>query len=129
MKRFVSFGIVGSIGFIVDSSVLLFLVHMLDYNILFSRIVSFIVAVFVTWLLNRYFTFSATSINISKSKEYLKYLVIQTIGALINFCIFFILIYSYEPFKDILIIPLAIGSGFALIFNFTMIKNKVYKNT
>jgi len=126
LKRFISFGIVGTIGFIVDSSVLMFLVHVEELSILFSRLISFITAVFVTWLLNRYFTFSASSINISKSKEYFQYLIIQTIGAGLNFSIFFVLIYMFESMKEILVIPLAIGAVFSLIFNFLVIKKKVY---
>ena len=88
MKQFIFFGIVGTIGFIVDASVLLYLVHIENFSIIFARTLSFIVAVFITWILNRYFTFSNKTKENSKSKEYIKYLSIQTIGAGLNFFIY-----------------------------------------
>lgn len=126
MKQFIFFGIVGTIGFIVDASVLLYLVHIENFSIVFARIISFIVAVFATWILNRYFTFSKSEKKDTKSKEYIKYLSIQTAGAGINFLVFFGLIYIFEALKDILIIPLAIASIAAMFFNFFFIKNKIY---
>lgn len=126
MKRFISFGIIGSVGFLVDASLLLVLVHIAGYSIVISRVCSFVVAVLATWLLNRYFTFSTQKMTMTKSKEYFYYFVIQLIGALINFCIFFILIYLFESMKEVLILPLAIGAGFSLVFNYLMIKTKVY---
>lgn len=126
MKQFIFFGIVGTIGFIVDASVLLYLVHIENFSIIFARTLSFIVAVFTTWILNRYFTFSKSEKKDTKSKEYIKYLSIQTAGAGINFLVFFGLIYIFEALKDILIIPLAIASIAAMFFNFFFIKNKIY---
>lgn len=126
MKQFIFFGIIGTVGFIVDASVLLYLVHIENFSIIFSRIISFIIAVFATWILNRYFTFSNKTKDNSKSKEYIEYLSIQTIGAGLNFLIFIGLIYLFEPLKDILIIPLAIASIIAMFFNYFIIKNKLY---
>ena len=126
MKQFIFFGIVGTIGFIVDASILLYLVHIENFSIIFARTLSFIVAVFVTWILNRYFTFSQNTKKNTKSKEYIKYLSIQTAGIGINFLVFFSLIYTFNPLKEILIIPLAIASIVAMFFNFFIIKNKIY---
>ncbi|MEA3497578.1 MAG: GtrA family protein [Campylobacterota bacterium] len=126
MKQFIFFGIVGTVGFIVDASVLLYLVHIENFGIIFARVISFIVAVFTTWILNRYFTFSKHQKRDTKTKEYLKYLSIQTFGAGVNFLVFFGLIYLFESLKDILIIPLAIASIVAMFFNFFFIKNKIY---
>ena len=129
MKQFIFFGIVGTIGFIVDASILLYLVHIENFSIIFARTLSFIVAVFATWILNRYFTFSNKIKKSSKSKEYIKYLSVQTAGAGVNLLIFFSLIYIFEPLKNILIIPLAIASIVAMFFNYFMIKNRIYTHT
>lgn len=125
MKQFIKFGVVGGIGFIVDASILLFLVNILIFDIAFSRACSFSCAVFVTWLINRKFTFEQSS-KYSKSKEYFIYFFIQIFGALINFIIFILLVNNIEFMKKILIIPLFIGSIFSLIFNFFCIKRGVY---
>lgn len=127
MKQFIFFGIVGTVGFIVDASILLYLVHIENFSIIFSRIISFFVAVIITWILNRYFTFSKNEKKDTKTKEYIKYLSVQTAGVGLNFLIFLSLIYLFEPLKNILIIPLAIASTIAMFFNFFIIKNRVYK--
>lgn len=124
MKQLIRFGIIGTIGFITDASVLLFFVNFLDFSIEVSRIFSFLVAVLVTWVLNRSFTFSSR--KYSKSKESTLYFVIQTLGAFLNYIIFLILVYSFPIFKEYLIIPLAIASIVVMFFNFFTIKNKVY---
>ncbi|MEA3289167.1 MAG: GtrA family protein [Campylobacterota bacterium] len=126
MRSFLTFGIVGSVGFIADASILLYLVEILNTNITPARFISFICAVFVTWILNRYFTFSDSEKKYKKHKEYFIYLTIQSIGALINFTVFFTLIALYENLEKILIVPLAIGSIAALVFNFTFIRSKLF---
>ncbi len=127
MKQLIRFGIVGTIGFIVDASILLFFVHTIGYPIALSRILSFSSAVFVTWIINRNFTFSKNS-NLNKKKEYIFYLIIQTIGALINYVIFIILVYKFEFMEDYLILPLGFAAIIAMFFNFLMMKKYLYKN-
>lgn len=126
MKKFILFGIIGTVGFTVDSMVLFFMVKYQGFDLVLSRVCSFSLAVFATWLLNRTFTFNDSEINIKKSKEYIQYLTVQTIGAFINFSVFFILIYFVEFFKDMLIAPLAIGAFFSLLFNFVVTKRRIY---
>ncbi|MFA9372519.1 MAG: GtrA family protein [Poseidonibacter sp.] len=125
MKQFIKFGFIGGIGFLVDASILLFLVHKLNMDINISRVFSFLFAVLVTWLLNRKFTFSLNS-KYKKRKEYIYYMSIQTIGALLNYTIFISLVYSYKVFQEYLILPLAIASIIVMFFNFFMIRNKIY---
>ena len=125
MKQFIKFGFIGGIGFIVDASILLILVHKLNMDINISRVFSFLFAVLVTWLLNRKFTFSLNS-KFKKTKEYIYYVSIQTLGALFNYTIFISLVYSYKLFEQYLILPLAIASIIVMFFNFFMIKKKIY---
>ncbi|WP_072679786.1 GtrA family protein [Arcobacter sp. LA11] len=128
MKQFIKFGVVGTIGFIVDATILVYLINSLSFEIPFARIISFIIAVFVTWTLNRNFTFTKNR-NFEKRKEYIYYLSIQTIGALLNYIIFILLVYFDEFFKNNIIISLAIASVLAMFFNFFMIKRKIYNNS
>ena len=127
MKKFFKFAIIGTIGFVVDATILLIFVNILNIEIYISRIASFCCAVLITWLLNRKFTFDLSSINMKKSKEYIYYFIIQFIGVLINYTIFIILINQYLILKQNLIIPLAIASIIAMFFNFYMLKIKLYK--
>ena len=128
MKQIFLFAVAGTFGFLVDSSVLVYFVDVLGQNIFISRCFSFLSAVFVTWMINRSITFDRKNSGYNASKEYFYYTFIQTIGALLNFVIFFILIYLFEEMKNNLVIPLAIAAFFTLVFNFVFIKKKVYTN-
>lgn len=125
MNQFIRFGIVGTVGFFIDSSVLLFFVHVIEYPIPIARFFSFSVAVFFTWLINRNFTFSKNC-TFNKRKEYLIYFIIQTIGALINYVIFIILVYKFEFMKTYLVLPLAFAAVIAMFFNFFTLRKYIY---
>ena len=85
-----------------------------DYT---ARIVSFAVAVTVTWYLNRQFAFS-TRKTIDRRSEYSRYLTVQGIGMAINFIVYSLCIASSETMDRWPVLALAVGSGVALIFNF-----------
>lgn len=125
MKQVLSFGIVGTIGFIVDASFLLLFVEFFLFDIYLARFLSFLCAVFVTWVLNRNLTFKQSK-EFSKRKEYLFYLAIQSFGAILNYIIFIFLVKNFEFFESYLIIPLAIASLVAMFLNFFMLKRKVF---
>jgi len=127
LKQIIRFGIIGTIGFGVDAFILMIGVNIFLLSIEVSRIISFLCAVFVTWLLNRTFVFNINK-EFSKKKEYILYLIIQSIGALLNYGIFIVLIYMNEVFEDYLIVPLAISSIVVMLFNYFAIKKIVFKD-
>ena len=118
LRQFSKFFIVGVVGFGVDAGVLyLLLANLGPY---FSRLISFLIAVFVTWLLNRHFVFSKTQ---NSTREGISYFSVQGIGFLINFCIYSVLVYQeFMPF-----IALVIASAIALFWNFFGAKILVFK--
>lgn len=124
MKQFLNFAIVGTIGFCVDATVLLIFVNILFFEIYIARIISFIIAVFVTWILNRVFTFGKS--KYSKKREYSYYFIVQSIGAILNYIIFIALVKSVEFFEEYLIVPLGIASIIAMFFNFVVMKKRVF---
>lgn len=114
-----SFGCVGVVGFLVDAGVLSALVRLAGMNVYVSRVVSFVLAVFVTWLLNRTWVFKdVEKRDESKKREYASYLLVQGIGALINLGVFSTLIALNPSMKMQPVIPLAVGSFIAMFFNF-----------
>jgi putative flippase GtrA len=121
LKQFLKFAFVGSIGFLVDALLLLIFVYKLNIDISISRIFSFFFAVLITWFLNRKFTFSQDS-KFKKRKEYIYYFSIQSTGALLNYIIFIVLVYSSKIFEDYLILALALASIIVMFFNFFMVK-------
>ncbi|TLP39621.1 GtrA family protein [Arcobacter arenosus] len=126
LKQIIKFGIIGTIGFCVDASVLVIGVNLFLFSIESSRLISFLCAVFVTWLLNRTFTFSRNQ-AFSKRKEYILYLIIQSIGAFLNYGIFMMLIYLNGFFEKYLIVSLGISALVAMFFNFFMLRRFVFK--
>ena len=109
------FAAIGGIGFVVDGGILTLLNSVYGINLFYARLVSFSVAVTVTWILNRQLTFTATA---NAGQEWGRYAVVNGIGALINMGLFFWLIFAFEPLARWPIVPLAIAASIALVFNF-----------
>ncbi len=116
-----AFAIIGSIGFAIDGGLLTYLTVVKGANIYMSRLISFMLASFTTWLLNRKYTFRqpGDSSGFSRGREFSRYAIIQTIGALINLGVFTWLVAANPAFQTMPIIPFALGSAVALLFNFS----------
>lgn len=119
LKKIVSFGVVGTVGFLVDAGVLTLLSTKLGVNVYLARVCSFTVAVFVTWMLNRKWVFKVEGPRTTtRTNEYISYLSVQVIGALINLGIFSLIIFYFSRLKAYPVIPLAFGSIGGMFFNF-----------
>jgi putative flippase GtrA len=111
------FGVVGAFGFLVDAAVLSWLVQGQGWGPVEGRGVSFALAVTTTWALNRRFTFAARA-GADRSREYGRYLAVQTIGALINLGVYLAAIAAVPWVAAWPVLPLAAGAGVAMVFNF-----------
>lgn len=124
-KRLIRFAVVGGAGFLVDASVLSFLVQLAEMGLYLSRAVSFLLAVSLTWYLNRTWTFGTTN-NKRKRKEYVRYTLLQIVGALINLGVYVYFIETVEKMSQYPVIPLAIGASVALVFNYFFSRKLVF---
>lgn len=122
---FVRFCFVGSIGFCTDLLVLLSLMALFDAGPIVARAFSFMVAMTVTWLLNRSITFRVRTVG-NYSSEWLKYAAVNGTGGAINFSIYSLLILARTSPLDLPIIALSIATGIALIFNYLGSKHFVF---
>jgi len=119
LKKLLSFGVVGTVGFVADAGVLTVLSTRLGVNVYLARACSFTFAVFVTWMLNRKWVFkSSTPRTTSRTNEYISYLSVQIVGALINLGVFSLIIFLFPKFKAYPVVPLAFGSIAGMFFNF-----------
>jgi len=119
-RRILAFIVVGGLGFVTDALVLTLLVSVFDVNVYLARVLSFLPATLVTWLLNRSWAFRANAAPLdARQREYMKYFVVQTGGVLVNFAIFSLLVALLPALKQYPVIPLAVGSAFGLIVNYT----------
>lgn len=117
LKELFLFSFVGVIGFIVDSSILILLVQ-LRFNPYLGRIVSFFIAASCTWLLNRNLTFR-TNRTFSLLKEWLKYLMANSVGAVLNYGVYAILLFKVPLVGTHPVLGVAAGSVAGLFANYT----------
>jgi putative flippase GtrA len=124
-RELVSFILVGGTGFLMDAGCLILLFHVLEFGHYSSRLVAFAVAVTVTWILNRTYTFQATKPR-NIHTEYVKYFSTQTIGALINLGIYALCLAASPVMRDLPVLALGVGSVIAMVFNYFAMKFYVF---
>ncbi len=117
---------VGLAGFITDVGVLAFLIYGLDLGetdtgLVGSRVVSFLAAISITFLLNARYTFGVSV----RHSSFTRYVVIQSLGAAINLGTYTILV-LYGPFNDAPLLALMVGSAIASTTNFILVRKFVY---
>ena len=110
-----AYAVVGSIGFVVDASLLTVLTTWFSVGLLPARCVSFSAATVATWLLNRTAVFPRSNLDDAcLAEEYGRYLPIQVSGALTNLAVFFVLIEISPALGRTPVLPLAAGALAAL---------------
>ena len=115
------FVLVGLVGFAIDYGVLRLLVTAWGWHWAPARIPSFALAVLVTWMLNRAITFGSSN---RWAGESFRYLVTQSIGAVINLTVFSGIVMVFGA--GALLVPLAGGAAAGLVFNFLTSKYVVF---
>ena len=108
---------VGAVGFIADAAALLLLIHGTAMNPLLARVFSFTLAVMLTFLLNKHWTFEG-KIKRGMIASFATYLGVQGIGFACNVAIFAIAILVLPPPFNAPLYSLAIASAIALAVNY-----------
>lgn len=114
------FFIVGTLGFIVDSSVFTVLLAWLQEPY-FSRLGAFLVAVMATFVLNKRFTFA----HRTRSRPHI-YILSQTLSIAMNMAIFSLVIWHPIWLPGQYYLGLALGSVTAMFFNYEMSRRYVF---
>lgn len=114
--RWLQFGMVGVVGFVLDAG-LLSLLMASGWSVLQARTVSFLVAVSGTWLINRAWTFRDRR-SVVRAGSYVLYVMVQLLGAGINLGCFFVLIERWPALLEVPVVPLGVGALVSLAFNF-----------
>ncbi|MEL7283647.1 MAG: GtrA family protein [Pseudomonadota bacterium] len=114
LRQFLRFAMVGGLGFIVDVGFTLMLIA-LGMNPLLARIVAIVLALFTTWRLNRAVTFGAS--GTSQASEGVRYFVVATGVALINYSIYAALLLTIPSIPPGLAVMIAVA--FATGFSYT----------
>lgn len=121
---------VGTIGFIVDACILELILRTLNVGLFFGRLISFSIAVIITWQLNRKFVFK----QIKQPKdikaviyEFCKYILASSVSMSMNICIYMISAYSFALCSKYPSLAVAIGSLCAMLITFLISKYWVFK--
>lgn len=124
-KEYFGFILAGSIGFLVDSG--FFFLTKKIVGLVSAKALSFLLASFITWIINRLYTFQYETKNHLVLLEYLKYFLGQLTGATVNMVSFLTLISFSSFLKSNLLIPICLSTGIAMIFNFRIMKKWIFK--
>jgi len=125
-KELLQFGMVGIIGFLVDSGALLMFLHF-GLNPYWGRLGSFFIAVSATWLLNRNFTFKAKKTT-AFWQEWMKYVVANSMGAILNYGVYAILLFKVALVAQWPVMGVAAGSIVGLLANYINSRVFVFKD-
>lgn len=123
-REFLSFAVVGAIGFVVDVAVLYLAAPLLGWY--GARVLSFLAAATATWVLNRRYTFSARNAGNSVLREYLGYMVTMLGGAVVNYGAYVLVLHGFSgPWAPAA--GVALGSCAGLVVNFLSARYLVFR--
>jgi putative flippase GtrA len=126
--HFMRFCCAGGLGFVVDFTVLKTVVHF-GLNPIPARCVSFSVAVVVTWLVNRAWTFKAHAgfHPGALAKEFAGYLAVQSVGFVANFGVYTAMVIGIPALDGRLLPPAVAGTAVGLVVNYLGAKHLVFR--
>nr|NNM89682.1 GtrA family protein [Bacilli bacterium] len=121
----VRFGLVGVLGFLVDTGVVdgLRIVH---GNLYVDQAIAYLAAATFTWWLNRHFTFKTK--DTPSWREWGRYLLANLSGGVANYLIFVLATMFSRFIYHHAIIAIALGSLAGLVFNFIFSSLFVFKH-
>jgi putative flippase GtrA len=127
-RQFLRFGIVGGIGFLVDAG-LLRLLLMAGLGYYGGRLISFLAAATVTWILNRSFTFRREGEWARKhpAHEWLHYLGLMVIGGVVNYATYAAAIEISDLVRQHPELGVALGSIAGMLINFWSAKTMIFE--
>jgi len=126
MRSLTFFAMIGIVGFLVDASLLKLFIVLIEDDPILGRTLYFPVAVTVTWLLNRRYTFVPKYMSLFR--EWISYVVVNSVGLTINLLVFMAVVFAFDAAKSYPIATLGIASLVAMFFNFFGSKYFVFKN-
>jgi len=122
--QFARFGVVGGIGFVVDTTVL-YAGLALGLGLYFGRALSYVAAATTTWALNRAWTFRGQGRG-SAVRQWAVFLVVNLLGFACNYGTYAALVASVPTVAHHPVIGVAAGSLAGMIGNFLLSRRFVF---
>ena len=101
------------------------LFHALGWGHYAARVASFLLAVSVTWYLNRTWTFAQRA-GSNRRREYAVYFLVQALGAGINGAVYALGLALSPTMQALPVLALALGSIVAMAFNFVATRHLAF---
>jgi putative flippase GtrA len=124
-QQFFKFGIVGAVGFVVDSAFLYFGIYALGFGRVTAGLFSFPFAVTATWIGNRHFTFRDAP-PMPAVQQLAKFAAVCAVGLVFNRGTYSLLVSTVPFVYDHPIIGLLAGTGAGMFFNFFAARRHVF---
>ncbi|NDE90234.1 MAG: GtrA family protein [Alphaproteobacteria bacterium] len=115
--RIFKFGMIGVVGFCVDSAVLLFGTEIIGLDPYTARVISYIAAASATWLGNRIFTFADRPKG-AVAKQWMLFVAFNAIGFAFNYSTYVLLVSNIPYVHDNLIWGVAGGALVGMVVNY-----------
>jgi len=128
LRRFMLFGIAGTLGFVVDAGITLLLLRIVGMNYYVSRLVAFLCAVVTTYHFNRRYTF-ADQIDATQTGFRRRYLVAMVGGFALNYGTYAALGLRFPFFHEFPVVAILAGSFAGLLVNYLSSKYWVFRAT
>ena len=119
------FGVIGTVGLLVDIAVLYSLKAML--GLFAARGISFLVAVITTWYLNKNITFQGKKSALPIYQELITYIGLMLFGGAANYAIYIWLVLAYEYVQSNPFLAVAAGSLAGMVLNYSATKFVLFR--
>ena len=127
LHQLVRFGISGVAGFLTDAGIVTLCTQTVGMEPIPSQAIAVSVAVTVTWIINRRWTF-ADHASDRWAKELARYIAANSLSATINNGVYANLVLAVIFFRNNQTLAVAIGSISGMMFNFISSKTLVFNN-
>jgi putative flippase GtrA len=124
LRQFLKFGLIGGLGFVVDSAFLYLGIH-LGLSRVAAGLFSFPFAVTVTWIGNRLFTFRNAP-PMPAAKQLAKFTLICAVGLIFNRGTYTLLVTTVPLVYTYPILGLLAGTAAGMFFNFFAARRHVF---
>jgi putative flippase GtrA len=127
MRQLFRFGLAGVAGFVIDSAVL-YLMLFLGLGFYLGRLISFFCAVWVTWQINRNYSFAAGEKIPPSWREWWRYLLAMGLGGVVNYLAYSVTLQLSPAARVHPVYAVAAGSLAGMAINFISAKWWVFRH-
>ena len=126
LPQFLRFGVVGTVGFLVDSAMLLTMMA-LGLGPYGGRVVSYLAAASTTFALNRAWTFRSAARDAPMAAQWGRFVALNLVGFAANYGTYAALIATVPLVAAYPVLGVAAGSVAGMFLNFGLSRRYVFK--